>query len=316
MESALLSGGGGGGGSYDPLSAIADLRDAKKAIKKQKREERKAFRKQKKELFKTYSPEKQEYLKKKFQIKTDNLKKEKEKRRDNHQFLVETKNKQRVSFDGLNGSYTPYTNVRLLLEIFVRKLVVYSPIEGGINKIQISPKWIEFLKLAKVIEKKPVIGVVFRYQYRWRRKYHSDDSPIARVSIPLFFSLDKLYKDFALKRSLKKEHLDKSLSCINLITKLIKKYKRFSPRLQKFLDLLEIKPSFNIEHVNVLPENIVSLFPEEAPFDGKLVEECPICYIKDLEPAIRLPCKHIVHTECIKLWFKKERSCASCRAKC
>lgn len=300
---------GGSGESYDPLQAIAVLRAKKKAIKKQKREERKAFRKEKKKLFKTFSPEKQEYLKNKFEIRKENLKRAKEIRRDQHKTILNFTDKKRVSFESLKEPYTPYSNVGLLLELFVKKLV---SIEEG--KIKVSPKWIEFLKLAKVIE--AYNNRQYQYSYRRRRKYHAENSPIARVSIPLFFAIDKLYKDFALKRSLKRVYLNKVESCISVITKLIKKYKRFSPRLQKFLDLLGIEPSFNIEIHNVLPIRNVSVFPEQAAFDGKLKDDCPICYIKDSEPAICLACRHVFHKSCIDEWFKKEKTCAVCRAKC
>ena len=315
MQSVIsLAASGGGGGaaslsSYDPLKDIADRRAANKAIKKEKREARKAFRKEKKALFKTFSPEKQEYLDNKFKVKTENLKKIKEKKING----VPTKNKHaQVSFESLKEPYTPYLNVVLLLELFVKKFVIFSPIEGtGQLKIQVSPKWIDFLKLAKVVE------TPYKYKYSYRfRKYHKDMSSVSRVSIPLFFSLDKLFKDFALKRSLKKLYLDKVVLCIKYITKLIKTYKKFSPKIQSFFDVLGIQPSFNIEYANVLPLKVVSLFPEQAPFDGKLVEECPICFVKDSEQAIRLPCKHVVHKSCIEQWFKKERTCATCRAKC
>lgn len=300
----------GSGESYDSLQAIADLRAKKKAIKKQKREERKAFRKGKKELFKTFAPEKQDYLKNKFEKKKESLKRAKEIKRDTHNTILNLADKKRVSFESLKELYTPYSNVVLLLELFVKKLVSFE--EGA--KVQISPKWIEFLKLAKVIETPN--HRLYQYSYRRRRKYHKEDSPIARVSIPLFFALDKLYKDFVLKRSLKRVSLIKAESCIKLITKLIKKSLRFSPRLQKFLDLLGIEPSFNIEIHNVLPIRNVSVFPEQAAFDGKLNDDCPICYIKDSEPAIRLKCKHVFHKSCIVEWFNKDKTCAICREKC
>lgn len=327
MQSVIsLAASGGGGGaaslsSYDPLKDISDRRAANKAIKKEKREARKAFRKEKGALFKTFSPEKQEYLNNKFKVKTENLKKIKEKKIDGNGVLplysltnhIPTKNKHaQVSFESLKEPYTPYLNVVLLLELFVKKLVIFSTIEGNESpKIQVSPKWIDFLKLTKVVE------TPYKYTYSYKyKKYHKDMSSISRVSNPLFFSLDKLYKDFALKKSLKKLYLDKVALCIKYITKLIKTHKKFSPKIQSFFDVLGIQPSFNIEYVNVLPLKVVSLFPEQAPFDGKLVEDCPICFVKDSEQAIRLPCKHVVHKSCIEQWFKKERTCATCRAKC
>jgi hypothetical protein len=247
----------GSSDSYDPLQAIAELRAKNKAVKKQKREERKAFRKGKRELFKTFPPEKQAYLKNKFEIKTESFRKNKETQKEQHEIILLLADKKRISFENLKEHYTLYSNVSLLLDIFVKKLVSIEE-----RKIQVSPKWIDFLKLAKVIEA-PNNGQ-YQYSYRRRRKYHKEDSPIARVSIPLFFALDKLYKDFALKRSLKKVSLNKVESCISVITKLIKKYKRFSPRLQKFLDLLGIEPSFNIEIHSILPIRNVSVFPEQA----------------------------------------------------
>lgn len=331
ISSAAAVGGGGATAvslsSYDPLKNIADRRAANKAIKKGKRDARKAFRKEKEALFKTFSKEKQEYLSNKFKLYTERLKKIKEyKVEDNDDFgllsssilksHIPTKNKhephKQISFESLKEPYTPYLNVVLLLELFVKKLVIFSTIEGAESpKIQVSPKWIDFLKLAKVVE------TPYKYTYSNKyRKYHKDMSSISRVSIPLFFSLDKLYKDFALRRSLKKLYLDKVALCIKYITKLIKTHKKFSPKIQSFFDVLGIQPSFNVEYANVLPIKLASLFPEQAPFDGILVEDCPICFLKDLEPAIRLPCKHIVHQSCIDQWFKKERSCATCRAKC
>jgi len=317
-----------GGSSYDPLKDIADRRAANKAIKKEKRDARKAFRKNKEALFKTFSKEKQEYLNKKFKLKTERLKKVKQmgdyfdsidgeiELLPSVKSHIPTKVKgaphQLVSFESLKAPYTPYLEVGLLLELFVNKLVISSPVEGTeLPKIKVSPKWIDFLKLAKVVE------TPYKYTYsRKFRKYHKDMSSISRVSIPMFFSLDKLYKDFALKKSLKKLYLDKVVLCIKYITKLIKIHKKFSPKLQSFFDVLGIQPSFNIEYANILPLKLASVFPEQGPFDGKLIDECPICFLKDSELAIRLPCKHVVHKNCIDEWFKKERTCATCRAKC
>jgi len=322
MLSATSAAGGGGGVScYDPLKDIADRRVANKAFKKEKRDARKAFRKEKKKLFKTFSQEKQEYLNKKFKLKTERLKEIKKMKVDDDVLLlshspIPTKIKniphKLVSFESLKAPYTPYMNVVLLLELFVQKLVIFSSIEGTeLPKIQVSPKWIDFLKLAKVVE------TPYKYTYsRKFKKYHKDMSSISRVSIPLFFSLDKLYKDFALKKALKKLYMDKVSLCIKYISKLIKTHKKFSPKIQSFFDVLGIQPSFNIGYANVLPLKLASVFPEQLPFDGKLVEDCPICFLKDSEPAIRLPCKHIVHKSCIDEWFKKERTCATCRAKC
>ena len=173
-----------GGGSYDPLKDIADRRVVIKAIKKEKRDARKAFRKEKEALFKTFSKEKQEYLNNKFKLKTENLKKAKQIIVNDYGYIMDedglipmpglkrsipTKIKkaihQLVSFESLKAPYTPYMNVVLLLELFIQKLVILSPIaETEQLKIQVSPKWIDFLKLAKVVE------TPYKYKYSNRNR--------------------------------------------------------------------------------------------------------------------------------------------------
>ncbi len=52
--------------------------------------------------------------------------------------------------------------------------------------------------------------------------------------------------------------------------------------------------------------------------------DCPICFSflkssvgsqNDDEPLSCLPCDHIFHTSCVKMWFYKQSSCPSCRFK-
>jgi hypothetical protein len=52
--------------------------------------------------------------------------------------------------------------------------------------------------------------------------------------------------------------------------------------------------------------------------------DCPICFsfLKSSvgsqnidEPLSCLPCNHIFHTSCVKMWFYKQSSCPSCRFK-
>ncbi|XP_018327573.1 E3 ubiquitin-protein ligase RNF181-like [Agrilus planipennis] len=66
-----------------------------------------------------------------------------------------------------------------------------------------------------------------------------------------------------------------------------------------------LPPPASIEAVNNLPE--VSINEE-----GK---QCPVC-LKDYEKgssAVKMPCDHLFHPECIKRWLTKTNSCPLCR---
>jgi E3 ubiquitin-protein ligase BIG BROTHER-like protein len=44
-------------------------------------------------------------------------------------------------------------------------------------------------------------------------------------------------------------------------------------------------------------------------------EKCNICQFeyRDGEKAMHLPCRHQFHPDCIKEWFKENRTCPVCR---
>lgn len=44
-----------------------------------------------------------------------------------------------------------------------------------------------------------------------------------------------------------------------------------------------------------------------------IVEECPICLDDLTDDVTRLACGHEFHSKCIDEWFKKDRSCPTCR---
>ena len=51
--------------------------------------------------------------------------------------------------------------------------------------------------------------------------------------------------------------------------------------------------------------------------DLSITPQCPICLedFKLNEKALLLPCTHHFHYECVKEWFKKQKSCPYCTKK-
>jgi hypothetical protein len=311
----------GGGSSVDP-------RAARKAKNKAKREERKIERKNR-QMIKLYTPEEESAYSKKRKEEARMIGNEKKKL---NTLLLEKYSKEpTISYDKLTGPYSQHSNVSILLELCSKYIVSISS-SCGKRQVRFSPEWIELLALVKYIIP-PSHTIAYKKQLE---KDGSIGKKVRRIrepsystwmSIHLFFALHKLTLKFIAKKPMKLKHVEGASRCIKSINNLIKNYNDYSPRLQKFFNLLGVPPTIVISraHIPVAKALIgiadrspinASLFPTEKPFDGKLKEECGICFLLDSEPATCLDCKHIFHTACIELWFKKDRSCASCRAKC
>jgi len=322
-QETLLVGGGG-----SAAASSVDPRAARKAKNKAKREDRKIERKDR-QMIKLYTPEEERAYSKKRKEEARMIGNEKKKL--NILSLEKYSKEPTISYDKLTGPYSQHSNVSILLEL-CSKYIVSSSSSGGKRQVRFSPEWIELLTMVKYvmppshtlayIEQLKKDGSIGKRVKRIREPSYS-----AWISIHLFFVLHKLTLKFIAKKPMKLKHVEGASRCIQSINNLIKNYNDYSPRLQKFFNLLGVPPTIVISRAHIpiakafigiadrSPIN-VSLFPTQKPFDGKLKEECGICFLLDSEPATCLDCKHIFHTECIKLWFEKERSCASCRAKC
>ena len=316
-----------GGGGSTALSS-ADPRAARKAKNKAQREERKIERK-KRQMVKLYTPkEDRAYFKKK---KDEARIIGNEKKKLNTLILEKSSKEPTISYDRLTGPYSEHSNVSILLEL-CSKYIVSSSSSRGKRQVQFSPEWIELLAMVKYI-----MPPSHTLAYKRQQKKDGSISKIVKrirepsmstwMSINLFFTLHKLTLKFIAKKPMKLKHVEGASYCIKSINHLIKTYNDYSPRLQKFFNLLGVPPTIVISRAHIpvakafigiadRPPIDVSLFPTQKPFDGKLKEECGICFLLDSEPATCLNCKHVFHTECIEIWFKKDRSCASCRAKC
>jgi hypothetical protein len=310
----------GGGSSVDP-------RAARKAKNKAQREERKIERKNR-QMIKLYTPEEESAYSMKRKEEARMIGNEKKKL--NTLFLEKYSKEPTISYDKLTGPYSQHSNVSILLELCSKYIVSISS-SCGKRQVRFSPEWIELLALVKYIIP-PSHTIAYKKQLE---KDGSIGKKVRRIrepsystwmSIHLFFALHKLTLKFIAKKPMKLKHVEGASRCIKSINNLIKNYNDYSPRLQKFFNLLGVPPTIVISraHIPVAKALIgiadrspinASLFPTEKPFDGKLKEECGICFLLDSEPATCLDCKHIFHTACIELWFKKDRSCASCRAK-
>lgn len=214
------------------------LRAARKAIKKEKREKRKAFRKEKEKIFKTFSPEKQKYLVNRFKIKQTNIKNNKNINKTNVKSIEEiNKKKNKILYEELISN-PKYSNLILILNLFTKNLITIKD-----DKIITSPEWIKFLKLLNIPEIKNQ-----NYIIAGQQKYKKDLCRVARVLIPFCFSLDKLYKDFFLKKQLKELYVLKVIACLETIIYLNLRYFDKSTKFYKFLTILGIDPIlFNIK---------------------------------------------------------------------
>ena len=201
-----------------------------------------------------------------------------------------------------------------------------------VSKVRFSPKWIELLEMVNYILP-PTATLAYRKQLL---KDGGKTKKVIRIrepsmstwmSIQLFFALHKLTLKFIAKKPMKLKHVEGAARCITSINNMIKTYNDYSPRLQQFFNLLGVPPTVVISrtHIPVAKSFIgiadrspvdVSLFPTEKPFDGKLTEECGVCFQLDEEPAKRLSCKHTFHTACHNLWYVKSKTCATCRKPC
>ena len=255
-----------------------------------------------------------------------------------------------ISYDKLTGPYSPHANVSILLELCAKYIVFSSTLVGGgaasaeasvgggaasatvVSKVRFSPKWIELLEMVNYILP-PTATLAYRKQLL---KDGGKTKKVIRIrepsmstwmSIQLFFALHKLTLKFIAKKPMKLKHVEGAARCITSINNMIKTYNDYSPRLQQFFNLLGVPPTVVISrtHIPVAKSFIgiadrspvdVSLFPTEKPFDGKLTEECGVCFQLDEELAIRLSCKHVFHTACHNLWYVKSKTCATCRKPC
>jgi len=201
-----------------------------------------------------------------------------------------------------------------------------------VSKLHFSPKWIELLEMVKYILP-PSKTSAYRKQLlkdgsqKVKVKRIIEPSMTTWLSVQLFFALHKLTLKFIAKKPMKLKHVEGATRCITSINHMIKTNIDFSPRLQQFFNLLGVPPTILISraHIPVAKAFIgiadrspieASLFPTEKPFDGKLEEECGICFQLDTEPAKRLSCKHTFHTVCHDLWYVKSKTCATCRNAC
>jgi hypothetical protein len=349
-------GGGGVGGSCADVadvdsSLLVDPKVARKIVKKAKREERKIERKEKQKLAKLYTPEERlAYAeKKKAEARLAGTQKKKlniEKSKIHSKELV-------ISYDKLTGRFSGFENVKILLELcskyivsFVTKSASSVATVGGaltadsvgeasseiVSKVTFSPKWIELLEMVKFIMP-PTKSVSYRLQLM---KDGGKTKKVQRIrepsmstwmSIQLFFALHKLTLKFIAKKPMLLKHVSRVARCICAINHLIVTKNDFSPRLQSFFNLLGVPPTVVISraHIPVAKAFIgiadrspieASVFPTEKPFDGKLKEECGICFLLDSETATCLPCKHVFHTTCIDIWHKNSKTCATCRMAC
>lgn len=80
---------------------------------------------------------------------------------------------------------------------------------------------------------------------------------------------------------------------------------------QSFWELQKNATSF-IKYLR-LTHNLDTRFPDASPEELGPDEICMICY-EGMTTGKKLPCGHIFHLECIRMWFQTRQNCPFCRA--
>lgn len=325
--SSLFSGLSGGGSSSAESGggSTLDYHAKKKLEKKKEKEKRKQIRKEKRKVIQLYTREEQ--------IINASKKKDEARRRGNvRKLLLVNEKKKYISYDSLTSDYSKYKNVSILLDMCKCLILTEKKSNSEIEKTSISPKWYELLATSKYVLP-PSDSITYKKKLfedglKMRKvKRIIEPSQSSWVSVNLFFAINKLILKFNQRKQLNLKHVETINVGIIIINKLIKEKNDFSPRLQIFFDLLGVPPTIVISRAHIpIPKALIgiadrsplqaSLFPTELPFDGKLKSDCGICFNLDSEPALKLICGHIFHTDCINPWLIKDRTCATCRHPC